>query len=399
MRLVHTSDWQIGKTFRFADDDTLAVLQNERLEAIGRIGRVARAAGARRVLVAGDVWDVAIPGDRTLRQPVERMRQFPDLDWHLIPGNHDPNMPGGVWDRWLRIGLPDHVHAHLSPHPVFLGPDTDGPDPTGRDAWLLPAPLDRRHAFGDPTACMDDASTPEGSLRIGLAHGSTRDFGATGGATGGSGTAHNLIAGDRAVRSGLDYLALGDWHGLVPAGPLGWYSGTPEPDGFDRGGDGGGSVLLASPGQKRPPEPHAVGRHLWRRERATLTDLADIEALEHRLRHLGGDDPSRVLVWLALDGTLDAADHARCEDRIRHGVGSALRALRIDDAALALTTTPDDLALLGENTALRGAADRLAQAAMPGLPGHDVAGAALARLLTLARQDRQGDRGQDRAGR
>ncbi len=390
MRLVHTSDWQIGKIFRFADDDTLAVLQNERLEAISRIGRIGRAAGARRVLVAGDVWDVAIPGDRTLRQPVERMRQFPDLDWHLIPGNHDPNVPGGVWDRWLRIGLPDHVHAHLSRQPVFLGPDTDGPDPTGRDIWLLPAPLDRRHAFGDPTACMDDAATPEGSLRIGLAHGSTRDFG-------GGGTAHNLIAADRAVRSGLDYLALGDWPGRDQAVPVGWYSGTPEPDGFDRGGDGGGSVLLASPGQQRPPEPHAVGRHLWRRERATLTGLADIEALEHRLRNLGGDDPSRVLVWLALDGALDTADHAYFEDRIRHGVGSALRALRIDDGALVLTTTPDDLALLGENTALRGAADRLSHAATPGLPGHDIAGAALARLLALARQDRHGN--QTRGGR
>ncbi len=388
MRFVHTSDWQIGKSFRFADDDTLAVLQNERLEAIGRIGRVARAEGAARVLVAGDVWDVAIPSDRTLRQPIERMRQFPDLHWHLIPGNHDPNVPGGVWDRLRRIGLPGHVHAHLSPQPVHLGADDDGPDATGRDAWLLPAALDRRHAFGDPTACMDDAATPDGSLRIGLAHGSVRAFG-------GTGTAPNLIAADRAGRSGLDYLALGDWHGQVPAGPLSWYSGTPEPDGFDRGGDGGGSVLVASPGRPLAPTPHAVGRHLWCRERATLTGPADIEALERRLRRLGGDDPSRVLVWLTLEGALGTADHALCEERIRHGVGSALRALRIEAAALAVTSSADDLAMLGEAGALREAADRLASAAAPGQEGCDLAADALARLLALARQDQ--DRNQ--AGR
>lgn len=380
MRVVHTSDWQVGKSFRFADDETLAVLQNERLEAIGRIGRLARAQQATRVLVAGDVWDVAIPSDRTLRQPIERMRQFPDLHWHLIPGNHDPNVPGGVWDRLQRIGLPAHVHVHLSPQPVPLGMDEAGPGATGRDAWLLPAALDRRHAFGDPTACMDEAVTPEGSLRIGLAHGSVRAFGS-------AGTAPNLIAADRASRSGLDYLALGDWHGQVPAGPLSWYSGTPEPDGFDRGGDGGGSVLLACPGRSEPPSPHAVGRHLWRRERAMLAGPADIEALEHRLRALGGDDPSRVLVWLTLDGALGTAEHARYEDRIRHGVGSALRALRIDAAGLALTTSPDDLAALGGGSALRAAADRLAHAAAAGGDGHDVAADALARLLALVRQD------------
>ena len=396
MRLVHTSDWHVGKTFRFADDETLAVLQAERLEAIGRIGRVARAQQATRVLVAGDVWDVAIPSDRTLRQPIERMRQFPDLHWHLIPGNHDPNIPGGVWERLVRIGLPEHVHAHLSPRPVSLGADDAGPDATGREAWLLPAALDRRHAFGDPTACMDDAATPEGSLRIGLAHGSVRAFG--------SGSAHNLIAADRASRSGLDYLALGDWHGQTSAGPLSWYSGTPEPDGFDlgdgRGGEGG-SVLLVGAGRPQPPTPHVVGRHLWRRERATLTGLADIEALEHRLRSRSGDDPSRTLVWLTLDGALGAAEHDVYEDRIRRGVGSALLALRIDASGLVPTTSSDDLAALGEGSALREAADRLSRAADPGAPGQDVARDALARLLALARQDRGAHRDpdQDRGGR
>ncbi len=94
-----------------------------------------------------------------------------------------------------------------------------------------------------------------------------------------------------------------------------------------------------------------------------------------------------MLVWLTLDGALGTAEHARYEDRIRHGVGSALRALRIDAAGLALTTSPDDLASLGEGSALRAAADRLAHAAAASGDGHDVAADALARLLALARQD------------
>jgi DNA repair exonuclease SbcCD nuclease subunit len=377
MRFVHTSDWQIGKGFRFADDDTLAVLQDQRLEAIGRIGRLARDQGARLVLVAGDVWDMAAPSDRTLRQPVERMRQFPDVHWHLIPGNHDPNLPGGLWERLLRSGLPDNVHAHLSPQPVQLATGA-----AGREAWLLPAVLDRRHAFGDPTDGMDEVATPEGALRIGLAHGSVRSFGSD------PGSAHNLIAPDRARSSGLAHLALGDWHGMVPAGERSWYSGTPEPDGFDRGGDGGGSVLLVSLDDAVPTVvPHRVGRFLWRQERAMLTGRADIDALEDRLRGIDRDDPSRVLAWLTVEGSLGIEDHAAYENRICAGVGSALRALRIDAARLELTASPDDLASLGTAGALRDAADRLAVRAAEQQPDRDIAQAALQRLLFLAARE------------
>ncbi|NVN12243.1 metallophosphoesterase family protein, partial [Nguyenibacter vanlangensis] len=231
MRLIHTSDWQIGKVFRFADDDILSVLQQERLEAIGRIGRLARSEGADAILVAGDVYDYARPAERTLRQPVERMRQFPDLRWHLIPGNHDFHEPDGLWDRLLRMGLPDNISVHLGHDPAPL-------DAAGT-AWIIPAGLGHRHVIGDPTARMDAAPTPEGAIRLGLAHGSVRDFGD-------GAPDHNRIAIDRARQAGLTYLALGDWHGAVRIDSRTWYSGTPEIDGFDLGGAGGGQALLVT---------------------------------------------------------------------------------------------------------------------------------------------------------
>ncbi len=378
MRLVHTSDWQIGKGFRFADDETLGVLQDQRLDAILRIGRLARAEGAAHVLVAGDVWDMAQPGERTLRQPIERMRQFPDLHWHLIPGNHDPHLPGGPWDRHLRGGVPDTIHLHLLPEPAPLGADA-----SGRPVWLLPAVLDRRHAFGDPTASMEGMATPDGAIRIGLAHGSVRGFGSD------PDRAHNLIAADRAERSGLAYLALGDWHGLTEAGPRTWYSGTPETDGFDRGGDGGGSVLLVSDlGSPRPTAaPHRVGRFRWHRERATLTGPDEIDALEHRLRGLDRDDPSAVLVWLTVEGALGPDDQARFQARIRDGAGSALRALRIDESGLEPAVAEADLAGLGAGGALREAGETLAALAAGVSAQKEIAAAALQRLLLLARRD------------
>src|SRR3546814_10816514 len=95
------------------------------------------------------------------------MRRFPAVTWHLIPGNHDPHRPKGVWDRVREQGVPENVRLHLSPEPAALD----------ASAVLLPAPLTRRSEGGDLTEWMDGTETPDGSLRIGLAHGSVVGFG------------------------------------------------------------------------------------------------------------------------------------------------------------------------------------------------------------------------------
>lgn len=371
MRLIHTSDWQIGKAFGFADDAVREVLREERLQAIGRLGRLAQAQGASAVLVAGDVYDVAAPSDRTLQQPIERMRQFPGIEWHLLPGNHDPHTPNGIWDRLRRGGLPANVRLHLTGDPAPLG---DG------GAWVIPAPLARRHAAGDPTSGMDGAATPEGAIRLGLAHGSMRSFGRDDSST------HNLIAPDRADHAGLAYLALGDWHGSQEFGPRSWYSGTPEPDGFDLGGGGGGEALLIEiDGPRALPSVtrHRVGRFIWRREHATLHGPTDIDVLETRLRGLD-PDPSTVLVALRIEGTVSLASREAFEHTIRHGVGSALRALRIDDAALRVELSAADLKMIEHAGFVRIAAERLARMSENAADTRrDLAAAALQRLYVL----------------
>ena len=375
MRFLHTSDWQIGKGFGFADDATRAVLHDERLEVIGRLGRLAQEQGASAVMVAGDVYDMADPGDRTLRQPIERMRQFPGLEWHLIPGNHDPHTPNGLWDRLRRGSLPANVRLHLEWQAQPIG-NPDAPDA----AWVVPAVLTRRHALGDPTAGMDAVTTPDGAIRIGLAHGSLRQFGAE------DSTTHNLIAFDRADRAGLTYLALGDWHGAQGIGSRSWYSGTPETDAFDTGGTGGGEALLVQvDGPRALPEVtrHRVGRYTWRRETATLNSITDIDLLETRLRRMQ-PDLSTLLVSLRVEGALSLSARETYERRIRGEVASALRALRLDDDRLQPQPSPADLEAIDHAGYVRVAAERLArQAGDPANPRRGVAAAALQRLYVL----------------
>src|SRR5262245_26235462 len=100
MRFVHSADWQIGKVFKQfgAKEESL---RHARLTAVERLGEFAAANGARHILVAGDVYDSDAPSPITLRAPIERMKPFVDVHWHLLPGNHDPHRPEGVWDRLL----------------------------------------------------------------------------------------------------------------------------------------------------------------------------------------------------------------------------------------------------------------------------------------------------------
>ena len=62
LKLVHTADWHLGRTFRsFADEGALK-LGRARLEVLERIFHLADRHAADAVLCAGDLFDAPDPG-------------------------------------------------------------------------------------------------------------------------------------------------------------------------------------------------------------------------------------------------------------------------------------------------------------------------------------------------
>jgi DNA repair exonuclease SbcCD nuclease subunit len=348
----------------------MGVLQEARLEAISTIGRLATEHAAPLVLVAGDIYDVATAEDRTLAQPLARMRAFAGVEWHLIPGNHDPHQPGGPWDRLLRRGLPANVRVHLKPTPAALA----------EGSALLPAPLARRRALADPTAWMDEAGTPEGVIRIGLAHGSISAFGSD------ARSQPNLIDPARPERAHLAYLALGDWHGTKRIGPRCWYAGTPEMDDFDVAGGGHALLVeLAAPGAPPAVRPLPTGRFTWRREDVQIHSEDEVEVVTARLRALH-DDPACLLVDLHLEGSLSLSGRERLA-RALDDVGAALRFLRVDDGGLYLSPSAEDLMAIAPGGFVRVAAERLqTMAEDPEEQARELAARALLRLYVEHRK-------------
>jgi DNA repair exonuclease SbcCD nuclease subunit len=339
MKLIHTADWQIGKPFRnFGDSENL--LRHARLNAIENIGKLAITENVQYVLVAGDVYDNEAPSQKTLLEPLERMRKYPSVAWHVISGNHDPHRGNGIWDRVRAIGVPINVHLHLEQEPAELD-DT---------AVLLPAPMRRKSEASDLSEWMNSASTAPGLIRIGLAHGSVVGFGA-------GGEANNPIAIDRAQLAGLDYLALGDWHRTMKVGPQTWYSGTHEADRFDS--QELGQVLLVEitgPGIAPNVEARRTGSYRWVTANEEIRDMPELEGLETRLRAV--PNLSEVAMKLNITGSLPIAGRAELDRRIS-GIEAATFHLNSNLSGLHIRPSLSDLESIDFGGVLREAAETL----------------------------------------
>lgn len=382
MKFIHSSDLQIGKAFGLFTPEIANLLQSQRHEVLNRLGEIAVRQQAAIVFLAGDIFDKQQLSNVTVRKPVEIMRRFPTITWHLMPGNHDHLREHGLWDRLARIGLPDNVKLHIAPGAVKIADDVP--------AYLLPAPLQYRSSTDDLTSYMDAEPTPEGAIRIGMAHGSVRGFGS-------EGEAANLISPERATTAGLAYLALGDWHRQTRIGERVWYSGTPEPDSFKLPPsasnslcNGGAALVVEIAGRRGTPVVRSIdtGRYRWHSLTKVLTDEAQIGLLEAELRGLD-EDLGRVVLHLKVAATLSLAARERFGERIAEGVGAALCDMRLDASEITLDPTEADLDEIDRLGFVRVAADRLKSLAQDAKHA-EIALLALKRLyLESLRQGRQ----------
>lgn len=360
IRFIHTADWQLGKPFGRMPEDVRTVLQEARLDAIDAIAKLAADKGAGDVLVAGDVFDTFEPGERVVRQALARMQRA-QCRWWLLPGNHDYARAEGLWARLSR-DAPANVKVLAEALPVTLS----------ERAVVLPAPLLYRRTSEDPTAAFESMPTPAGVHRIGLAHGPIQSFSST--------AAMNLIPADRAQRSGLDYLALGDWHGFTQIGERTAYSGTPEADDFDRPVTGGAVLVeIAAPGAVPALSHHPLGRFTWRNE---TWPIDGVSGLDGHLRGLRAEaDLSRLVLRLKVSGIVSLADRVTMRERLESELGLETRWLDLDLQDLFAKPTEDDLGDIDAHGVLRVAAERLLAMAKSSGPEAQLAGAALERLF------------------
>lgn len=367
-RFVHSSDLHLGKRFGNFAGDLPSRLREARHTVIAKLAHHARQHGADIILLAGDTFDTETPAAEVRRQALTEMAHHAPIRWVILPGNHDSLQATELWES-LAAEAPGNVMLATSPAPIELV----------RGTVLLPAPCTTRRPGRDLSDWMDGAGTADGAIRIGLAHGPIQNFSE-------DAAASEVIAPDRARRAGLDYLALGDWHGAIEVDLRTQYSGSPEQDRFKH--EQPGSALLvdiASAGAPPQVTALATGSLAW---------------LTFDLHLLADDDPAFALKQM-LPGMRErrqtlarvlASGHAGLAARTALDVEVANVApdfawLELNATAVQTECDVDDLDRIDRAGALRVAADALlAESGDISRSASDraVASAALARLYGYA---------------
>ncbi|MET9221032.1 exonuclease SbcCD subunit D [Streptomyces sp. NPDC088197] len=218
MRFLHTSDWHLGRSFH-----RVSLLDAQRA-FLDHLVDTVRAERVDAVLVAGDVYDRAVPPLSAVELFDDVLHRLADLDVPtvMISGNHDSARRLGVGARVMgRSGIHLRTDPASCHRPVVLT-DEHGDVAVYGLPYLEPALAREEFAAdrADHTAVLgaamdriraDLAERPAGTRSVVLAHAfvtgaapcaSERDI-----------TAGGVEAVPAEVFDGVDYVALGHLHG------------------------------------------------------------------------------------------------------------------------------------------------------------------------------------------
>ncbi len=316
MRLLHTSDWHLGRSLHRAD---LRAAQSAFLD---HLVAVARAEKVDAVLVAGDIYDRAVPPVDAVELCEDALLRLHDTGAAvvLISGNHDSARRLGFGS-----GLLEKAGVHLRTRPGALArpvvlTDAHGPvavygvpylEPDAVRGELPPAgPGDgeapRGHAgvLGHAVACIRaDAEARSIKRRVVMAHGWV-----TGGTV--SESERDITVGGvgqvpAELFSGFGYVALGHLHGQQTIAPHLRYSGSPLPYSFSEASHRKGSWLVELDGAgaahaEQVPAPTHRRLSVLRGRLADLLGSAAYAAHQDDFVSVTLTDPSRP------EGAMDA---------------------------------------------------------------------------------------------
>lgn len=254
MRILHTSDWHLGRSFHGVG------MLGAQGDFVDHLVQTVAAEGVELVLVSGDVYDRALPPVDAVELAGEALARLAAAGARVVvtSGNHDSAVRLGanarlvdaagvhLRTRWQDVGEPVTVadrHGEIAVYGLpYLEPDSV------RAPWRLPArsheaalraalvrvraDLDRRgsarsvvlaHAFvaGSPDAAVQLASDSERDISVG-----------------------GVQITPTSLFTGLSYVALGHLHKAACLSPTIRYSGSPLAYSFSEAGHAKGSWLI-----------------------------------------------------------------------------------------------------------------------------------------------------------
>ena len=238
-KLLHASDIHIGAKFSSFGEKAAAQRQ-ALLDAFAKIINLAISEQVQLLLIAGDLFDSNFPSYQSVSFVKGQLKKLDNAGIRavILPGTHDCLSRDSIFKR-------ENFTAGMAHVFIF-----DNPEETQKEFPELDLTI-----FGKPNLSNKSPDSPlaflkvrdsESKYKIAMAHGSVQIEGKA--------APDDLpISFQDIADSGMDYIALGHWHGAqdFSSGKVkAWYAGSPEITYQEgKGGLGQGYALIVEIGQ------------------------------------------------------------------------------------------------------------------------------------------------------
>jgi len=296
VKFLHTADWHLGiKQVKLGANAEKA--REIRIETVKKLMDSAKENRVDFIIIAGDLFDNNDVDRGLIYVAANIIKRATPIPVYILPGNHDP----------------------LTRDSLYLDPSWDSLDNAiilknkeiieipELNVALYPCPVTQKQTREDLTEWIN--ATNE-KISIGIAHGNLQIEGFV--------EKPNFPINPKRVEiSGLDYLALGEWHSLFKYEEKNKvvrtvYSGTPETTKFGESDSGKAVIVeIENHGPKPIIQEINVGIIKWEQWKKEISTIDDIRHIEKELTRI--EQPQHRVINLYFKGVIDqeVADYLR----------------------------------------------------------------------------------------
>lgn len=288
VKFLHTADWHLG--IKYAKLGLNAEKAREiRIRTVKNLMTLAKENNVDFIIIAGDLFDNNEVDRGLIEVMLDIIAQIAPIPVYILPGNHDPLTRDSLYldSSWKSL---NNVVIFENKEPIEI------PE---RNVTLYPCPVTQKQTRSDLTEWIKAMNE---SISIGIAHGNLQIEGFID-------DSNFPIDPERVEKSGLDYLALGEWHSLRKYGGKDGvirtvYPGTPETTKFGES-DSGKTVIIEieKHGSKPVIQEIDIGTLRWEEWTKEVSTIEDLQHIETELAKI--EEQEYRVINLYLKGVID----------------------------------------------------------------------------------------------
>lgn len=288
VKFLHTADWHLG--IKYAKLGSNAERAREiRVETVKKLMDSAKKNKVDFIIIAGDLFDNNDVDRGLIDIVADTIKRVEPIPVYILPGNHDPVTRDSLYldQSWDSI---DNAIILKNKKTIEI-PELN--------VTLYPCPATQKQTREDLTEWI---RATNGSISIGIAHGNLQIEGFVE-------DPNFPINPQRVEKSGLDYLALGEWHSLFMHQGKDKvvrtvYPSTPETTKFGENNSGKAVIVeIENHGAEPIIQEINVGTIKWEERRREISTIDDIKYIEAELTKI--KEPEHKVINFYLKGVID----------------------------------------------------------------------------------------------